>query len=133
MMAISLALALAAALAAQEAGTVVRADKRVQERTYVFAETGRTIPYALFVPSTYSASKKWLAKALPPSQWRGSAAERARAGRRIGIGARTRRSGYSFTGRCTGRRRIRSADGRRDAHRVASTTPRSARRERLAL
>ena len=59
MMAISLALALAAALAAQEAGTVVRADKRVQERTYVFAETGKTIPYALFVPSTYSASKKW--------------------------------------------------------------------------
>ena len=59
MMAISLALVLAAALAAQEAGTVVRADKRVQERTYVFAETGKTIPYALFVPSTYSASKKW--------------------------------------------------------------------------
>ena len=58
MMAISLALALAAALAAQEAGTVVSADKRVQERTYVFAETGKTIPYALFVPSTYSASKQ---------------------------------------------------------------------------
>jgi predicted peptidase len=59
MMAIPLALALATALAAQEAGTVVRADKRVQERTYVFAETGKTIPYALFVPSTYSASKRW--------------------------------------------------------------------------
>jgi predicted peptidase len=58
-MAIPLGLALAAALAAQEAGTVVRADKRVQERTYVFTETGKTIPYALFVPSTYSASKKW--------------------------------------------------------------------------
>ncbi len=56
---IAITLALAAALAAQEAGTVVRADQRVQERTYVFAESGKTIPYALFVPSTYNASKKW--------------------------------------------------------------------------
>jgi dipeptidyl aminopeptidase/acylaminoacyl peptidase len=55
---IAITLAFAAALAAQEAGTVVRADKRVQERTYVFADTGKTIPYALFVPSTYNPSKK---------------------------------------------------------------------------
>ena len=48
----------ATALAAQEPGTVVRADKRVQERSYVFADTGKSIPYALFVPSTYNASAK---------------------------------------------------------------------------
>ena len=29
-------------------------DPRVQHRTYVFPETGETIPYALFVPSTYN-------------------------------------------------------------------------------
>lgn len=46
-------------LLAQEPGTVVAADKRVQGRTYTFRETGKQIPYALFVPSTYDASKKW--------------------------------------------------------------------------
>ncbi len=47
------------ALFAQEPGTVVAADKRVQRRTYTFAETGKQLPYAVFVPSTYDASKKW--------------------------------------------------------------------------
>ena len=46
-------------LRAQEPGTVVAADKRVQGRTYVFRETGKQIPYALFVPSTYSTAQKW--------------------------------------------------------------------------
>jgi predicted peptidase len=46
-------------LRAQEPGTVVAADKRVQGRSYTFRETGKEIPYALFVPSTYSATKKW--------------------------------------------------------------------------
>ena len=31
-------------------------DPRVQHRSYVMEETGETIPYALFVPSTYDAS-----------------------------------------------------------------------------
>src|SRR6185295_19881248 len=44
---------------AQEPGSVVAADKRVQGRTYVFAETGETMPYALFVPANYDASRKW--------------------------------------------------------------------------
>jgi len=30
-------------------------DPRVQHRSYVFPETGETIPYALFVPSTYNS------------------------------------------------------------------------------
>lgn len=50
---------LASSLPAQEPGSVVAADKRVQGKTYVFPETGKAIPYALFVPSTYDASKKW--------------------------------------------------------------------------
>jgi predicted peptidase len=54
----AITLAFTAMLALQEPGTVVAADKRVQGRSYVFAETGKSIPYALFVPSTYSASKK---------------------------------------------------------------------------
>jgi len=33
-------------------------DPRVQLRTYVFADTGETLPYAVFVPSSYSKSKK---------------------------------------------------------------------------
>ena len=49
----------AAALAAQEPGTVVRADKRVQERSYVVTETGKSIPYALFVPSDYNVQNQW--------------------------------------------------------------------------
>ena len=55
---VAIALAFTALLAVQEPGTVVAADKRVQARSYVFAETGKTIPYALFVPSTYTPSKK---------------------------------------------------------------------------
>jgi predicted peptidase len=47
------------ALLVQDPGSVVAADKRVQGRTYVFAETGQTIPYALFVPSNYDPSRKW--------------------------------------------------------------------------
>jgi predicted peptidase len=46
-------------LLAQEPGTVVAADKRVQGRSYVFQPTGETIPYALFVPGNYDATKKW--------------------------------------------------------------------------
>lgn len=46
-------------VSAQEAGSVVAADKRVQGRSYVFQETGEKMPYALFVPSSYDASKKW--------------------------------------------------------------------------
>ena len=55
---VAITLAFTAMLAVQEPGAVVAADKRVQERSYVFADTGKTIPYALFVPSGYSASKK---------------------------------------------------------------------------
>src|SRR5262245_48252496 len=55
---VAITLAFTALLAVQEPGTVVAADKRVQARSYVFAETGKTIPYALFVPSTYNASRK---------------------------------------------------------------------------
>ena len=47
------------ALAAQEPGGVVAADKRVQGRSYVFADTDEKMPYALFVPSNYDASRKW--------------------------------------------------------------------------
>ncbi|PCH63070.1 MAG: hypothetical protein COC19_01790 [SAR86 cluster bacterium] len=32
-------------------------DPRVQHRSYTFAPTGETLPYALFVPSSYDASK----------------------------------------------------------------------------
>jgi predicted peptidase len=34
-------------------------DPRVQHRTYVMQETGEAIPYALFVPSTYDATRSW--------------------------------------------------------------------------
>jgi predicted peptidase len=43
--------------AAQEPGTVVAADSRVQGRTYRFAATGQEVPYALFVPSTYDRAR----------------------------------------------------------------------------
>jgi predicted peptidase len=43
----------AADLTAQEPGTVVAADPRVLGRSYVFPGTNDTIPYALFVPSSY--------------------------------------------------------------------------------
>lgn len=58
-MAVALLSPNAADLLAQEPGTVVAADKRVQGRSYTFAETGQTTPYALFVPSDYDASKTW--------------------------------------------------------------------------
>jgi len=46
-------------LDAQDAGQVVAADRRVQARSYVFEQTGESIPYALFVPSNYDGSKRW--------------------------------------------------------------------------
>lgn len=55
----TLVLAGGAEVLAQEPGTVVAADRRVQARSYVFPETGKTIPYALFVPANYDSSKKW--------------------------------------------------------------------------
>ncbi len=45
--------------AAQEPGSVVAADRRVEGRTYTFPSTGKEIPYALFVPSNYDASRPW--------------------------------------------------------------------------
>ena len=33
-------------------------DPRVQHRSYVFPSTGETVPYALFVPSTYNADEQ---------------------------------------------------------------------------
>ena len=44
---------------AQEPGSVVTRDSRVQGRTYTFSSTGAEVPYALFVPSTYDASREW--------------------------------------------------------------------------
>jgi predicted peptidase len=52
-------LILAPSVRTQEPGTVVAADKRVQGKSYVFKETGKQVPYALFVPSKYDASRKW--------------------------------------------------------------------------
>jgi poly(3-hydroxybutyrate) depolymerase len=43
-------------LSAQEPGTVVAADLRVQGLSYTFEGTGAEVPYALFVPSSYDAS-----------------------------------------------------------------------------
>jgi predicted peptidase len=48
-----------AELRAQEPGTVVAADPRVQGRSYLFAETGVEVPYALFVPSNYDSVRSW--------------------------------------------------------------------------
>jgi predicted peptidase len=45
-------------LSAQEPGTVVAADSRVQGRSYLFEETGVEVPYALFVPTTYDPSRE---------------------------------------------------------------------------
>jgi len=42
---------------AQEPGSVVAADPRVQGRSYTFPETGVEVPYALFVPEGYDASR----------------------------------------------------------------------------
>ena len=46
-------------LSAQEPGGVVAADSRVQGLTYTMEETGEEVPYALFVPSSYDASREW--------------------------------------------------------------------------
>jgi len=45
--------------AAQEPGTIVARDARVQGYTYVFEETGEEMPYALFVPSGYDTAREW--------------------------------------------------------------------------
>ena len=45
--------------AAQEPGSVVARDDRVQGRTYTFPGTGTEVPYALFLPSGYDASRAW--------------------------------------------------------------------------
>lgn len=44
---------------AQEPGSTVASDSRVNGLTYKFEETGVDVPYAMFVPSTYDASKAW--------------------------------------------------------------------------
>ena len=44
---------------AQEPGSTVAADSRLEGRTYTFEETGAEVPYALFVPSDYDASRAW--------------------------------------------------------------------------
>jgi len=44
---------------AQEPGSTVASDSRVTGLTYKFEETGVDVPYAMFVPSTYDASKAW--------------------------------------------------------------------------
>ena len=45
--------------AAQEPGGTVAADPRVEGRTYTFEATGVEVPYAIFVPSTYDATREW--------------------------------------------------------------------------
>ena len=44
---------------AQEPGSVIARDSRVQGRTYTFPGTGKDVPYSLFVPSSYSPSREW--------------------------------------------------------------------------
>ena len=44
---------------AQEPGSVVARDDRVEGRTYTFPGTSKEVPYALFVPSNYDASREW--------------------------------------------------------------------------
>ena len=44
---------------AQEPGSVIARDSRVQGRTYTFPGTGKDVPYALFVPSSYTPSREW--------------------------------------------------------------------------
>ena len=57
--ALSLVVASEAPIGAQEPGSVVAADSRVQGRTYLFPGTGKEMPYALFVPSAYDAEQEW--------------------------------------------------------------------------
>lgn len=49
----------ASVVLAQEPGSTVAADSRLQGRTYTFEATGVEVPYALFVPSSYDASREW--------------------------------------------------------------------------
>ena len=49
----------AGSLRAQEPGSTVAADSRLQTRTYTFEDTGVEVPYALFVPSGYDPSRSW--------------------------------------------------------------------------
>lgn len=49
----------AAPASAQEPGSVVARDSRVQGRSYTFPGTGKEVPYALFVPSNYDATREW--------------------------------------------------------------------------
>ena len=44
---------------AQEAGSTVAGDPRLEGRTYTFQETRAEVPYALFVPSDYDATRPW--------------------------------------------------------------------------
>lgn len=55
----ALSLSGAAGAGAQEPGSTVAADPRLETRTYVFEETGVEVPYALFVPSSYEPSRAW--------------------------------------------------------------------------
>ena len=55
----SLLLSSAGIAISQEPGSAVAADSRLQGRTYFFDETGAEVPYALFVPSGYDASRAW--------------------------------------------------------------------------
>ena len=55
----ALSLSGAAGAGAQEPGSTVAADPRLETRTYTFEETGAEVPYALFVPSSYDPSRTW--------------------------------------------------------------------------
>jgi predicted peptidase len=46
-------------LQGRQAETEPRADFRVQTRAYVFGETRETLPYSLFVPSSYDVGTEW--------------------------------------------------------------------------
>jgi len=59
MLALLLAVVHEAPIVAQEPGSVVARDSRVQGRTYTFPSTGKEVPYALFVPSAYDAGQEW--------------------------------------------------------------------------
>lgn len=47
------------AMAGQEPGSVIAADARVEGRSYLFESTGVEVPYALFVPEAYDATREW--------------------------------------------------------------------------
>ncbi len=57
--ALSVMVVYAATATGQEPGSVIASDSRVQGRSYTFPGTGKDVPYALFVPSTYDAAKEW--------------------------------------------------------------------------